>query len=342
MTRRGKSAATRGLWLRGNVWWLAETLPGVGRVRISLGVSDLGDALREAAVIRAEPWRVATAATGGDLVAAWEASMEARGVSRSWREHGVYVVRAALVAMGGVPPEAVGRPMVEGWLADVRARLSDGSAGKYFQRVAEFFAWLVERGVIRVSPAAGLVAPRPVAEVRRVFLSAQDARRLLDLCEDEALKFCLFCALHAGLRKGEVVAARPGWFDLQAGLLHVQNGPGFTIKDRENRTIPLTDEFREFLATYGMRKPFMLAPDVEAGRSRYRWDFRKRWKSHLARCELSGITFHDLRRTFASLLVSSGVSVYKVAKWLGDGVEVVEKRYGHLVANDAEINAAWR
>jgi len=53
------------------------------------------------------------------------------------------------------------------------------------------------------------------------------------------------------------------------------------------------------------------------------------------------VTFHDLRRTFASLLVSKGVSLFKVAQWLGDTIEVVEGTYAHLIQQDDEINKAW-
>ena len=56
---------------------------------------------------------------------------------------------------------------------------------------------------------------------------------------------------------------------------------------------------------------------------------------------LPSFTFHDLRRTFASLHVSAGTSIYKVAKWLGDEVRVVEESYGHLIPQDLEINKAW-
>jgi hypothetical protein len=48
-------------------------------------------------------------------------------------------------------------------------------------------------------------------------------------------------------------------------------------------------------------------------------------------------TFHDLRRTFASLKVSPEVSIYKVAKWAGHRVEVCEGHYGHLIPCDDEI-----
>jgi hypothetical protein len=48
----------------------------------------------------------------------------------------------------------------------------------------------------------------------------------------------------------EIANAKVGWFDLDGGLIHVQNDPksGFVLKDRENRSIPLSKPFQEFLA----------------------------------------------------------------------------------------------
>jgi hypothetical protein len=44
-----------------------------------------------------------------------------------------------------------------------------------------------------------------------------------------------------------------------------------------------------------------------------------------------------MRRTFASLKVSAGVSLYKVAVWLGDMESVVQNHYGGLIPQDADI-----
>jgi integrase len=52
------------------------------------------------------------------------------------------------------------------------------------------------------------------------------------------------------------------------------------------------------------------------------------WRATLGRS-----VCHDMRRSFASNLVSAGVSIYTVAKWLGDRVDVVEKSYGYLAPN---------
>jgi hypothetical protein len=56
-------------------------------------------------------------------------------------------------------------------------------------------------------------------------------------------------------------------------------------------------------------------------------------KDQLARGKLS--------HTFASLHAIAGTSIYKIALWLGDGVEVVQKHYAKLSSSDEDINKAF-
>ena len=67
-------------------------------------------------------------------------------------------------------------------------------------------------------------------------------------------------------------------------------------------------------AERGIGGGFVFRPQVVPGKSKYRADFQKSFNALLERCGLGEFTFHDLRRTFASLLVSRGVSIYKVSK----------------------------
>ena len=53
------------------------------------------------------------------------------------------------------------------------------------------------------------------------------------------------------------------------------------------------------------------------------------------------VTPHIARHTFASLLASAGVSIYKIAQWLGDDVRVVQQHYAKLLPKDADIEAAF-
>jgi hypothetical protein len=49
----------------------------------------------------------------------------------------------------------------------------------------------------------------------------------------------------------------------------------------------------------------------------------------------------SMRHTFASLLAIAGVSIFKIAQWLGDDVKVVERHYAHLLPQDSDIERAF-
>ena len=54
------------------------------------------------------------------------------------------------------------------------------------------------------------------------------------------------------------------------------------------------------------------------------------------------VTPHIARHTFRQFARSSaGVSIYKIAQWLGDDVRVVQQHYAKLLPKDADIEAAF-
>ncbi len=213
------------------------------------------------------------------------------------------------------------------------------TARAYLFAVQHFLKWVREYRRLTLFNAAEKVrAPRHTKMVRRNFLSLAEAQRLIDHCVDSELRFALFCAIHAGLRYGEVDMARPEWFDLERKLIHVQPSVEWQPKNGQARTIPMSDEFHEFLQIFGLRSPFMIAPQkLSGGAWRYRYDFRRRYQRLTMTLGIN-CSFHDLRRTFASLKVSAGISIYKVAKWCGHRVDICEKHYGHLTPCDEQIN----
>jgi integrase len=114
-------------------------------------------------------------------------------------------------------------------------------------------------------------------------------------------------------------------------------------KNGKNRVIPMSTEFSKFLAGYmAQLKPgaqFMMAPDkLAARRHRYRTDFTRRYEGLTKRLGLGHCRYHSLRRTFASLKVSAGVSLFKVATWCGHRTSVCEESYAHLIPTDDQID----
>lgn len=228
---------------------------------------------------------------------------------------------------------------IQQWLESRRVQPSTVVA--YAFTLRQFFAWAQKTGQVLHNPAASLQLPRTPKPFRRNFVDRQTVARLIDTCSDQELKFILLAGFHAGLRFGEVVQSQPHWFNLQNQTLSVLRSSEWDTKDHTDRDIPLTNQFTNFLISYGLRSPFMIAPNkLSARRHRYRFDFKRRFQNYVARQNVA-ITFHDCRRTFASLHVQAGTSIYKVARWLGDDVDVVSRHYGHLNASDPEVNRAF-
>lgn len=317
------------------------------------------EAITRAREIKERMGREAREKAGGceAEIESYLAAMRRSRLAASTLETRGYVLRGFVDALGVRSPAAVSAAAVQRWF-DGRFAEHPHTAVAYLAVIHYWLAWLVERGRLAVDVTAAVKRPKLPMQQRRNFLLPAQVRQLLDGCTapDETgrvktnlgLKFAIYCGAHAGLRKDEVIEARPEWFDLDAGLIHVQATPTFEPKGRDNRTIPLTDEFKTWLKeVYGLPSPYMLVAQKTVAKrpntkgSAYRYDFRSAFENLRDRCGIE-VTFHDLRRTFASLLVSKGVSLYKVAKWLGDTTEVVEGTYGHLIPQDDQINEAWK
>lgn len=330
----------KGVVLRRKMYWFRARIEGKV-VQFSLDTHDEAEAIRKAREFLNTASRPVvqagfSTAAAIDAYISYKRSIYNRPSHLRFQRH---IIECAFRDMGWGKPGDVTRHQVEGWMEtkdNPRTRI------QYTGVLSGFFAWMVEHRKVSANPCDGIKHPKKVPKaLRKRFLAPEEARKLITTPCREDLKFAIYCALHAGLRYGEICAARPSWFDLKAGLLHVTAEADWQAKDGENRTVPLTQEFIRFLKKYGLRKPYMLRPQKKTGKHVYRVELRKPYEAHLTKCGIEDCTFHDLRRTFASLHVSAGTPLYIVAKWLGDGVGVVEKHYGHLHHSGDDIERAW-
>lgn len=250
------------------------------------------------------------------------------------------VLNAFLRDFGSI--ESVSTDSLQAWANQKLGLIKTSTVAAYLFSIRQFFDWLIKQKLVSGNnPADGVILPRHRKPFRKVFVSGAVVRMLISECEDQELKYCLFCGFHAGLRFNEVVMSRPEWFSLPEGLLHVTRSEDWDTKDHEDRTVPLTNDFLAFLRVYGLRVPWMIAPHKKTGgRHRYRFDFSRRFENYVASKNVH-MCFHDCRRTFASLHATAGTSIYKIASWLGDDVDVVQRHYAHLCPADPEVNRAF-
>jgi site-specific recombinase XerD len=220
---------------------------------------------------------------------------------------------------------------------------SVATAHKRLMNVRALYQWAIEKNKVRHNPCLAVRERAEEAAPRVAYCSRQVRDQLIEECPREDLKFILYAGFHAGFRKNEIVEAVPWWFNVERGHIDLRDTPTMKFTaHKQKRVLPMRDCFRAFLLEYGLRDPFMLWPEVTHGKGLYRYDFAKPFRDYIAdsgqrTVQGSEITPHVMRHTFASLLAIDGISIYKIAGWLGDSVATTEKHYAHLSPSDRDI-----
>lgn len=177
--------------------------------------------------------------------------------------------------------------------------------------------------------------PRHLDRAQRTAVLAAAAARSRDV----HLLFAL--GLYAGLRRAELLALRWADIDLAAGVLVVRSAAdgSFTTKSGRSRTVPLCAPLADLLAR---ERPadgagFVLKPDQPPRRG-LRWAFAKSFARVADQAGVPWLAPHDLRRTFATLAVQGGISIWKIRVWLGHTTVSTTERYtGETSAFDSEV-----
>lgn len=224
--------------------------------------------------------------------------------------------------------------------------LKGSTIESYGMVVRGFCTWLEEKKKLRYNPAGFIESRRSTCAKGRPFCRREQVDQLIADAPDKDLKFIQYAGFHAGLRKEEIIQARPEWFDLTLNIITIVESEDWKPKDKDKRTIPLSKAFRKFLVEEmsvdgKLPGPFLLRPEKVQGKARYRYDFRKPFEEYVRTKELDWVKPHVMRHTFASLLAIAGVSIFKIAKWLGDDVRVVERHYAHLLPQDPDVERAF-
>jgi hypothetical protein len=131
-----------------------------------------------------------------------------------------------------------------------------------------------------------------------------------------------------GARRGEVLNARWEQFDLDGA---VWTKPAATTKQRRLHRTPVSGAVVALLRTIRRRLPpdcQWVFPGDAPGKPMQ--EIKRFWDDVRAKTDLPGVRVHDLRHTFASLLVSGGMSLPMIGKLLGHTQVQTTARYAHL------------
>lgn len=199
-------------------------------------------------------------------------------------------------------------------------------------------------GRLNRNPAIGVSLPRTKSK-EKLVLTFEQLRSLADECG--AYKPFVLMAGVSGLRWGELSALQCKDVSLlnktvvvsKAMSLDAQGKKAVgSTKTHQVRTIPIPKEIVQVLTPLIENKvpEQLLFQMSEGGIMDYNNFMSRVFRPALASAGLSGYSFHSLRHTTASLLISQGAPVTAVAGILGHAsTQMTLDVYGHLYADDA-------
>ena len=168
---------------------------------------------------------------------------------------------------------------------------------------------------------------------RERFLSVEELKRLggvLDRAEDAQAVAAVRLLLFTGARSSEITGLRWKWIrGTRAVLPDSKTGP---------KTIQLPPPARAVIGCLPRDGEFVFPHPGGSGPLR---DLGRRWTKLRALAGLDDVRLHDLRHTYASHAVMSGLDLYTVGRLLGHADIASTERYAHL-ADEHVVKAAGR
>jgi integrase len=220
----------------------------------------------------------------------------------------------------------------------VASGMSASAVGVTLLPVRAIYKRAVKRGEIAVNPTADLELPA-VRGGRDRIASPDECSRLLERLP-ETDRPLWATAMYAGLRRGELMALRVEDVDLAAGKIHVRRswdpseGEIAPKSAKGDRRVPVPAVLRDYLdehlislgwtseLVFGSSAVSPFDPDQVRRRA------AQAWKA----AGVDGITLHECRHTFASLMIAASVNAKALSTYMGHAnISITLDRYGHLM-----------
>src|SRR4029453_10238023 len=226
-SRAGK---IRGIYQRGNIFWFARMESG-RRTQLSLGTSDYTEAVSKAAEILENPFLNESGPLDSEVVGVLNYKERQNEYSPASRESKQYALSQFAAFVNTRELAAIKTAEIERYYRHLQKRVSESTAQGYITTIRSFFNRQVELERIRSNPVKGVKLARLDQKSRLLFCSTEHRDKLIGNARSDEMKFILYSGFHAGLRKNEIIEARPDWLDLERGALHVPPTPSFLPKD---------------------------------------------------------------------------------------------------------------
>ncbi len=202
-------------------------------------------------------------------------------------------------------------------------------ANRVLALLSKMFALAVKWGWCADNPVKGI--ERYQEQKRDRWLSGDEISRLceqLDNHTNTRSANAIRLLILTGARKGEVLTAKWQDMDFERG---VWIKPSAHTKQKKTEHVPLNAAALALLEKMNQERivgiPFIFPGDIKGKPLQ---EIRRTWEDVCEKAELKNVRIHDLRHSFASHLVSSGLSLPIIGRLMGHTQTATTARYAHL------------
>lgn len=353
------------IFRRGETWYASFTLPDGKRFKQSLGTKDKRQATELHDKLKAEAWRVSKLGecpgmTFEEACVRWleeKANKKSLDDDKSrisfWLKHfsGMQLKDISERHIYAAIQKMTNRRHEENWRLMAEAAAKRGKQPPaYVPKLAStatkathlaFIKALLrtaERDWKMLDKAPIVKVPQPKNKRIR-WLEPHEAKRLIDECP-EPLKSVVEFALATGLRRSNIINLEWKQIDMQRRVAWINpedakagRAIGVALNDTACRVLKKQiGNHQQWVFVYrqsSTRPDGTKSPVVR----KMRYDANTSWRAALKRAGIEDFRFHDLRHTWASWLVQSGVPLSALQEMGGwESIEMV-RRYAHLAPN---------
>ncbi len=353
------------IFRRGETWYASFTLPDGKRFKQSLGTKDKRQATELHDKLKAETWRVSKLGecpgmTFEEACVRWleeKANKKSLDDDKSrisfWLKHfsGMQLKDISERHIYAAIQKMTNRRHEENWRLMAEAATKRGKKPPaYVPKLAStatkathlaFIKALLrtaERDWKMLDKAPIVKVPQPKNKRIR-WLEPHEAKRLIDECP-EPLKSVVEFALATGLRRSNIINLEWKQIDMQRRVAWINpedakagRAIGVALNDTACRVLKKQiGNHQQWVFVYrqsSTRPDGSKSPVVR----KMRYDANTSWRAALKRAGIEDFRFHDLRHTWASWLVQSGVPLSALQEMGGwESIEMV-RRYAHLAPN---------
>jgi integrase len=209
----------------------------------------------------------------------------------------------------------------------VKHKLAPATCDHFIKLLRHVFNMGIKWDVIEKNPAARIGLFNADNQIEHIMDEAQLQRLMLVLTTHPnraACRIALFL-LSTGCRLNEALSVSWDQIDFAQKVWRI---PALNSKSKRMRPVPLNEYAMDVLEQVREHHPQWVFLNDRTG-TRYK-TLHNAWSDIRTEAGVPWLRIHDLRHTYASLLINSGRTLYEVQNLLGHSTPQVTQRYAHM------------